>query len=179
LFGDETPVTSRSPVEVEHLINAYLGWLGSFALSGTDAILRPLLGETAPSGPSTVPFLGKAAADLKRAFMADDSPRNTAFTTTFYDNLKTLESIASDMRHAREMGNTERINELRGEYGKQINYVKAYRRASTRIGLLNKQVEKIWASSLTGDEKRARIDVINKQRNNIARATTVNLSLRN
>lgn len=178
LFGDETPITSRSPVEVEHLINAYLGWLGSFALSGTDAILRPLLGETAPSGLTTTPFLGKAAADLKRAFVADESPRNTKFTTTFYDNLKTLESIAADMRHARELGNTERVSELRGEYGKQINYVKAYRRASTRIGLLNKQVEKVWASSLTGDEKRTRIDAINKQRNNIAKLTAVNLPLR-
>lgn len=172
LFGDETPVLSRSPVEIEHLVNAYTGWLGAFALSGTDAVLRPLLGETEPSRLSNTPFLGKAAEDLKRAFMADDSPRNTKFTTTFYDNLKTLESISADMRHARELGNSERISELKGEYGAKINYVKAYRRASTRIGLLNKLVEKVWANdNMSGEQKRERIDALNKQRNVIAKTT--------
>ena len=178
IFGDETPVLSRSPVEIEHLVNAYMGWLGAFALSGTDAILRPLIGETEPSSLANLPFLGKAAEDLKRAFAADESPRNTKFTTTFYDNLKTLESIAADMRHAREFGNTGRIRELRGEYGNKINFVKAYRKASTRIGVLNKLVEKTWDNdTMTGEQKRARIDDINRKRNIIAKTTIMSHKL--
>jgi N12 class adenine-specific DNA methylase len=179
IFGEDTPILSRSPVEIDYLVNAYLGWLGAFTLSGTDAILRPLMGITAPSSMTKVPFLGKAAEDLKRAFVVDSSPRNTAFTTTFYDNLKTLESVASAMRTAREDKDTGRLEQIKEQYGNKPAYVTAYRRASTTMSLLNKMIEKTWKSdTMTGEQKRTRIDQLNQQRTALAKKTVDRLSMR-
>ena len=170
-FGDDTRFVSLSPVELDHLVSGYTGWLGTWIIAGTDTILRGMMGEPSrPASARDVPFLGDAAEDVRRSFQEDETPRNTAFTSAFYDNLHTLEKVAGEVRMARQFGDVQRLEELGQLEGEKIQQVHAYRKAAEKLSRLNKMVEAIYRNeTMDKTTKRARIDQINKQRNELSR----------
>ena len=72
--------TGLSPKRIEHLWNGYTGTMGAYALDTVDWLVRSV--EGTPDRPE----LAWSEMPLAKAFYRGDSPpKNTRYTTEFYD----------------------------------------------------------------------------------------------
>lgn len=153
-----------SPVQVEHLVNGYLGWIGAATLASTDLLMRQAMG---------LPARPKQRAEdwfFTGNFLSQTPLRNTKFVTDFYDNLGEVQSAFADIKVLREQGEPERSQAVAAEHKTQLPHRKPYERAARRITEINNQIEKIeFSKQLTPEQKRGRIDQLTQERNRIAK----------
>jgi len=156
-----------SPVQIEHLVRGYLGWLGATTLGGIDLLVGPF----ARDGAARPSFKPEDMPGFKR-FITSDPPRYTRYLSEFYDNLAALEMANADINGARALGDTERAWRARQEAGGKIVWRKAYNQARAAISRIDRAIALAHASKgLSAGAKRARIDSLQRRKNQIARAT--------
>lgn len=140
-----------SPVQVDYAIKGYFGWLGAMAsLTSTYAVMPFKEGEYPDAR-----WLDRASLGLVRDLPAPQS----AYVTAFYNASKEISQAYADMRHYREMGDTEKVQELLEEKGDKIALAKFYDKTAKNIANVRKQIQLITNDkNLDGAEKKEMIE---------------------
>ena len=154
-----------SPVQIEHLVNGYLGWAGASVLAATDRLISEPLAET-PSSPS------KKITDypvIKR-FAREGEGRHSKYMTQFYDNLKEVTQAYGDLKQAREFQDLEKEREILEESGNKLRYRKFYNKVQRRLSKIRKLMARVKLSkNLSPDQKREELDRLQRRLNKEAK----------
>jgi len=156
-----TPETvTLSPVQIQHMVRAYTGWLGSSILAGTDGIVKMGIGGAKPPKKNWFEW------EPVKTFAREGSGRHSKYMTQFYDNLNELTKTWGDIRKYR---GTEKGQELQKEYSGQLKYRTQYNKIQRQLSKHRKRIKIIYNDKdLSRAEKRQRIDRIQKQMNRLA-----------
>lgn len=140
-----------SPVQMDYAIKGYFGWLGAMAsMSSTYAVMPFKEGEYPDAR-----WLDRASLGLVRDLPAPQS----AYVTAFYNSSKEISQAFADMRHYREMGDSEKVQELLEEKGDKIMLAKFYDKTAKNIANVRKQIQLITNDkNLDGAEKKEMIE---------------------
>lgn len=159
-WGDVT----LSPVQVQHLVQGYLGWAGAQALAATDMLItRPL--TDAPVAPTTK----LTEYPLIKAFVKTAPAKNTHYTTMFYKRLEEINNAYADIREAKKIKDFDKARELIDASKDKLKQRKFYNKASDRLTKINQRMKLIRLSSKSADEKRTEIDRLTYMRNEITK----------
>ena len=162
-LGAAGGVTNISPVQVDHLIRAYFGWLGSHTAMTVDLMAQPFMDGEKPSR--------KFEDYLLVGDFVKDLPSNRSrYVEQFYKQAKEVHERMADLRHAREVGDLEKVRAILEEHKSMIALNRLYTSTEKNMGAVSKQIRIVTASTkLSGDEKRERLDQLNARRNELAR----------
>lgn len=154
-----------SPVQIEHLVQGYLGWVGATALGVLDTtVSRPLAG--APD----VPAKRLDEYPILKRFITESPERHTRYVTTFYDQLKSVEQAYGDISQARRLGQPGKARELTKENREELRLRGLYTDTQRQLNEINNRMKLIHLSrTLSAEQKRERIDRLIERRNRLAK----------
>lgn len=152
-----------SPVQIEHLVNGYLGWMGGTVLESADTIMRAT--GLAPSIPT------RRVQDylLIGRFARTGPTRGTRYMTEFYDNMRDANRVYSDIRFAVQLGDAEKAKKLAEKNKDTLRMRSAYNRAQRAISSINKQMLMIKIKKMSSSKKQDGIELLNNRKNEIAK----------
>jgi hypothetical protein len=153
-----------SPVQIEHLIRGYFGWLGAQSLVVGDLMARPAMGlPERPMKQSDIPLVG----DLLQRFAPDG--RGSRYLTEFYDQLQQVRQIAADARLFQRLEDPEALRALVARHGKELGQSAGYEQVARALADLGQVERRIGHDrQLSGLEKQARIDEIGQRKRELA-----------
>lgn len=154
-----------SPVQVDHLIRGYFGWLGTFVVGSADVIAKPLTGQIPGAEPDYMKKLtGGMVAGL------EDAP--SRYVSQMYEQAKEIEQAHGTWRYLLKT-NPEAAAEYRTENLESLNKYKTVEQVKRAETALNFRIRMIERSSKTPEEKRVLIRNINARKDMIARRVNV------
>jgi len=142
-----------SPVQIEHMVKGYLGYVGGLALNMADLVTRPVGG-----------FAGKPSwriedYPLAGAFLSETPSRHTKYAAMFYKQLKAMNSTYADIQNFRMLGEAEKAMNLFKKERDTLKFRKLANKMQKNISRVTKQIRLTRLNkNLTKDEKRARMD---------------------
>lgn len=156
--------TGMSPQRLEHMLQGYLGWVGVQALNASDHAIRGA--GLLPAGPQN--DLGRISnLFVVGDFVKDSANVSSKYVTRFYDTQKELDAIYASATAARKSGDTERGLELLKDPRMKVRPI--FQRAEKQITGINRQIKAITNHpTLSASEKTAKLDALNKRRDEIA-----------
>lgn len=147
-----------SPVQIDYMIRGYFGWMGASIAFTADAAARQL--QDKGERPD---FTLK---DLTGGFAAKVSEETgSRYLSRFYEDMKGIEQAYASYTAALKSGDAEKAREIMAEDGDKIAQYKrteAIKRGLTTISQQIKRVEE--DKTLSGEEKRIRIDALRQRR---------------
>jgi hypothetical protein len=166
-LGSAGEYTGLSPIQIDHLIRAYFGWLGSHTAMAVDVMAAPFddIERASRRFPTDTFVIG----DFVKGLPADQS----RYVEDFYKQAKRVSEIMADIRQAREVGDIEKAREIAEDNKDKVVLSKLYSAAERRMGEINKQMRLVQnRPGMSGDEKRDALDRLVAMRNRLAK--TVN-----
>jgi hypothetical protein len=156
-----------SPVQVEHLVKGYLGWMGATALAATDTIFRQ--SGAFPVKPAArveeIPIIG--------SFIRTTPARQTKYATVFYDQLKEMNETYADIRNYRMLGETEKAINLARKEKDNLRFRKYANRIQKQLATLTKRMKLIRLNkTMSPQEKRLKLDRVSQQKNRLLQIST-------
>lgn len=164
VMPETADAAGMSPKRMEHLVNGYLGSIGSFALSIADTAVR--IAEGAPDKPSMrlddYPLLG--------VVYRVDPTISSQFVEDIYDMAKEVNQIHASVEQMKKEGKGEEAVALVEKYEDKLMMRGVLEATTDRLGKINKAMDQITASrTLTKEEKRKQVDELIATRNDIAK----------
>jgi len=160
-LGSAGEYTGISPVQVDHMIRAYFGWLGTMGAAAVDAAVMPFEDFDRPA---------KKMDDYFGGFVKELPAASSRYLEDFYKQAKETSEAMADLRRAREVGDTEAAAEVMEERGDKVAQYRVYQQAQRQLADLNKRIRIVRGSTeLDADTKRRRLDELTELRNRIAR----------
>ena len=154
-----------SPVQIEHLVNGYFGWVGGTTMAATDMLISRPLAQSAAQPSRRIgdyPVIGRFARE------ADN--RNSKYITNFYDNLNDINQKWADIQEYRELGEITSVDDIPQKTRDILRYRKGYNRVSRRFSEINKQIESIYRDEeLAPDLKRVQVDSLSRLKKELAK----------
>ena len=142
-----------SPVQMEHLVRGYFGWLGTTALAGSDYIIGSAM--DLPVKPA------KKITDypIVKRFARQGQGRSSKYITTFYERLNETTETFNDMKQARLDKDVDKQQSI---YDDKAGVLRSRKRLSSvqrKLAKHRRQIASVHRSrSMTATEKRAEID---------------------
>ena len=153
-----------SPVQIQHLVRGYLGWMGATSLAATDMLItRPL--TDAPSAPM-VKF---SEYPIIKVFIKSEPSKNTHYTSMFYDRLKDINRAYADISAAKKMGDWEETAKVLVEKKGLLEQRKFYTKASKQLSKINQRLKLVRLSSMNSADKRAEMDRLTYIKNSLTK----------
>lgn len=154
-----------SPVQIDHIINGYFGWLGTHAVATADFGIRPFMDVPA-----------KPAMRIDDVFALGDFVRDmpayqSKYVTRLYEQSREVQQVMADMRAYQKIGATEKAAEILKEHGDKIKLYRLYTHAEKQLTQINQQIKMTQRRSGDADAKRARLDQLYAQKNRVAKLT--------
>ena len=145
-----------SPIQIEHIVSGYLGQLPIMAMAAADGLFTPDQSVEEPTRRmSERPLVGSS---FQRKYGGADADVVYDLATDALQAKASLDSLLNT-------GKAQDAKEFRKEHMAEIAVAPLAKQYETIMGTLRKQEEIIRASkSFTADQKRERIDNIDKQR---------------
>lgn len=159
----EATFGALSPVQYDHLIKAYFGWLGAFVVGGADVVTRPMTG--APTRPAIDTW--KFAT---QGFLTELPSPQSRYVSAIYDQAKEVEEAYATYKDMVAQGRREDAAEYLDSNRELIGRRGAISRAKEAMTLANKQIKMIERSDLDPTIKRERIEAIQARKDRIAKA---------
>lgn len=155
-----------SPVQIDHLIGGYFGWLGSMVAVGTDLVARPLLDRPARPSPMVRALTRNIVEDL------DNDPIRSRYVTEFYEQSQRLMQAYQSMREAERAGNTDRVQALQSRYGSRLKQqANNANRQRAALAELNRERKRLMSDPmLSGAAKSRRLYRINTEMDKLAQS---------
>lgn len=156
--------TGMSPKRMEYLVGGYLGTVGTYALGFSDMVVRELEGK--PPGPTL------RADDLPvvKSFYRVDPARSTVFESDLYKLREEAQQVAKTLRAHAKAGDLARVAELKRGKMDLLRVEPVVTSAAQALSSMTKARDAIVADpKLTPAEKRAKIDALQVQRNELAK----------
>ena len=152
-----------SPRQIDFLAKGYFSWLATMATTVIDFGIRPMInaGDRPDPQLKDVFFVGNFVESL---------PSNSSrYLTQMYDQAREIEQAYASYHARLKVGDVEGAKKILAEDGDLIRRQKATEALKRQEGLLNARLQFINASTtLTGEEKRIRLDQVYARRNAIA-----------
>ena len=153
-----------SPLEIQQLIEGYLGTMATNVIATTDTLLSAT--GAIPEKPSGVfgnPFVSSTASILGlNRFVREDGAGASRFVSDFYEMRRDLDQTYTAMRDAAERGQTERVNELMQEKGKALSYRTYFNNVARQLSEVNKAIDTVRFSQMDSDAKKERLKELRK-----------------
>lgn len=127
-----------SPLQLEHLVNGYLGWAGATALELADTLVSEPI-----AGTPDAPKKHWTERPIAKRFTREGDGRYSRYTTQFYDNLKEVTQAWGDIRQAREFQDLEKEKALLEEHTSKLKYRKFYNRVQRQLSNIRKQMTRV------------------------------------
>ncbi len=143
-----------SPVQIEHLIQGYLGWLGANILGAVDQVFTQPIGG----------FPGRPAKRIEEfpiigSFVRTTPARRTRFETIFYEQLNEVNQTYADIRNYRTIGELDKAIALARKNRDKLRFRKLLNNRQRRLSEINKRIRKIRISkTMSASEKKIKID---------------------
>lgn len=154
-----------SPVQIDHLVRGYFGWLGAHVVSTADLALRPAMGL--PPQPAYKIDDVLVAGD----FVKDLPAYQSKYVTRLYDQMKEVQEAMADFKHLQQIGATEKAHALLEDKKDKIQLYRLYTHAQQQLTKVNHQIQVVQARGGDAEQKRERLDQLYEMRNRIAEIT--------
>lgn len=164
LAGKATAVVGLSPVQIDHLVQGYFGWLGTHLVMTTDFAVRPLMGlpdKPARNFPEDYFVIGRFARSLP-----EDQSK---YVTQFYAHAKEVQEAMADIRHYQAIGIKDKVSELRAKHKDTLMFEDAYTQGQKDLAALNREIKLTQYRNMDADAKREKIDKLTQRRNALAK----------
>ena len=152
-----------SPKRAEALVRGYFGTIGLYALAATDTVIRSL-GDYPPDPTKSAenyPVLGSF-------YRGDGEPRNTRYTTAFYEMAIEVNKLQYSINEYRRQGESKLAGELYNENRSLLEGRKGINKIRGRLSKINKEIRAIYYSRNVGPDKKAEmIDRLIAEKNRI------------
>ena len=153
---------SPSPVQIDHMIRGYFGWLGSFVVGSADVIARPATGQAKHPTPD---YWKVATGGMVAS--TDDAP--SRYVSQMYEQAKEIEEAYGTWRALLKQGKREEAKEFFEDNKAAIvkhGRIGDMKQAQAQI---NERIRMIERSNMAPEAKRDRIRKLQEQKDRIAR----------
>ena len=131
-----------SPVQVDYLIRAYMGWVGGTVAATSTEAVKPFNNGVYPSTDWTKP--------LTLGYVEKEPSPQSAYLTDFYQNNQAIQQSYADMRHYAQLGQNDKVLEIMTEKKDDLALAKFYDAQSKQLANIRKQLLTISSPSYTG-----------------------------
>jgi hypothetical protein len=153
-----------SPKRLEHLMQGYTGAMGMYILGATDSLVRVMSGM--PESPS----MRTDRLPVLKAFYQEKPAMHTVYGTQFYEMLREAEQIQRTINAYKKEGRFDLANELRTENADKLKVRKYLNKTNDKLSDVRKQIDAIYRSDLSPEQKRTRINSLMEKQNNTVQA---------
>ncbi|PHS59680.1 MAG: hypothetical protein COB03_02230 [Alteromonas sp.] len=152
-----------SPLQIDYLVNGYLGSVGGYAAGMADTFWRRANGQQAPSRRWT------ESRPIRRFYRDLETPAySTRYMDVFYKGLQEADRVYSDLRKMEEMGAIEEARELAQNKGDLLRLRKQLQDARGDLSDINKRMDQVRQSAeMDPDYKRRELERLRTVRNRI------------
>lgn len=153
-----------SPVQIDHLIRGYFGWIGTASTTAVDQIVR--LGDDVER-----PSMKLRDVFLIGSFVETLPTNSSRYVTQMYEQSKAIEEAYNSWRHYLKIGDIEQAKEVFETEKDKINHYRqfqAVKRAESSINAAAQRIEQDKKKS--GDQKRDELDRLSVQKDKAARS---------
>lgn len=155
--------TGMSPQRIAHLMRGYFGWLGTQALNLSDVTTR--WATDLPDKPA----MRWADTFVVGDFVKEEDAQASKYLTRFFEQQRKIDQLYAALQEARKTGDEGRAAELADN--EDLAQRQIYKRAGKQIDRLSRAIKETTNSkTMTPEEKRARLDVLEAKRAELARA---------
>ena len=151
-----------SPVQIDHLIKGYFGWLGAFVVGGGDLIARYATDQ--PDRPT--PDYWKVATG---GMVADKDSGSSRYITQVYDQAKELEQAYATFKDIQKRNPSEAADYAKSNAEKLSKYKRVENVKQTE-GKIGERIRIIERSNMSAKQKRDLIRQLQEQRNQVAKS---------
>jgi N12 class adenine-specific DNA methylase len=152
-----------SPVQIDHLVTGYMGWLGASILTVTNEIIRPLSEEGQRPGRKLSDLL------LVGGFTEQLPSRNSRYATSFYDQAAEIEKTYGSWRFQQKMAGVEKIHKVDlPPLAKKAKMVARYKRDLQEVGARSLSVT--LNTAMSPEQKRRELDILDRERNELLKS---------
>jgi hypothetical protein len=152
-----------SPIQIDYMIRAYMGWLGGTIAASSGYAMRPFNDGVYPDVDKT--------KMLSLGFIESLPSNQSAYMTDFYQNNQKIQQAYADMRHYAELGQSEKVLEILEEKGSEISLQKFYDKTSKNLANIRQQIQKVSNpanTAMTGEEKQEEIKRLKQLMSSVA-----------
>jgi hypothetical protein len=148
-----------SPVQVDHLIKGYFGWLGAVTAGAFDILDDGVDPQ-------------KRVTDLFGSFYQRNPRGNNKHLTLFYDQMMEIAKLKSHLDAYKRAQKFEEAKALIAENIDVMRWTKSYERVRAQFGKISKRIGLIWDDkNMSPLEKEKEIDKLNQLKLDIATKT--------
>jgi hypothetical protein len=166
-----------SPVQIQHIMDGYLGPLGSQLYAAVDGTLAGagLVKEKAARADGVfgdLPGPARWAANFTagRFISKTDEERSTQFVSQFYDLRSKIQQYTSAINEASRMGDYEEVQRLSEKSAELRRLKPLFNKVNTRLTKINQAMRFAqFSPGLTDEERQARIAELNAEKNRLVR----------
>jgi hypothetical protein len=161
-----------SPKRMQHLVRGYTSTFGMFLLGLSDIAMREI--ADFPERPTRrvddYAFIG--------AFMREaDNPRYTKYMSSFFDSLKNVRELTATVNFYRRSGDFDKAQKYARKNAKQLRYAPRLNSVYSQMSNISSEMKRVWThKTMSGDEKKKRLDALTKRRNSLAKKVYEELS---
>jgi len=151
-----------SPVQVDHMIRSYFGWLGATSVSAADMLVRAASDEpTRPAIDQWKMATGNMVSELEGA--------HSRYVSQMYDQARELEQAYGTWRHLMKEGKTEEAQAYREDHTSELSRYRNVESVKRQVSKLNERIRILERSNIDKDEKKDKIDALRKQQDVLSR----------
>lgn len=151
-----------SPLQIDHLVQSYFGWLGAFVVGGADMAVRAMNDE--PVRPA-IDYWKLATGSMLSSL--DGAP--SRYVTQIYQQAQEMEQAYGTWRMLIKQGKTQDAADFKS--ANQADILSYGRVAKTKraMGMLNDLIKVIERSNADADTKREKINALRARQDQIAK----------
>jgi hypothetical protein len=155
--------TELSPIQIDYMIRAYMGWLGGTIAASSTSAVRAFDNGVFPETDKT--------KLLSLGFIEKTPTNQSTYMTDFYQNNQKIQQAYADMRHYSELGQSEKVLKILQEKGSEISLQKFYDKTSKNLANIRRQIQQISNpefTAMTGEEKKEEINRLKQLMSTVA-----------
>lgn len=169
--GSEMIGYGPSPVQVDHLIRGYFGWLGAAIAGIGDATVRLAQLDSKTNQPvayrlKDIPIVG---GDIN-SFVETLPASGSKFVTNFYEDMREYEKAYLAYNDYLKNGDLEKAKAYYKDHKEEVTKFKQLSPVKRQFTEMNARIKQIRNHpTMSGDEKRRKIEEIRQQESKIAK----------
>ena len=162
-----------SPIRIQSVLEGYSGTIGTSVLAGFDTILASMgLIPNKPAGafgdPASMPAIIAGLTGASRFYRSDDQTASR-FVGDFYKIKEQVEQLNRSFNQARNVGDQDRLAQLRGEEGLPLQLRPMVNAASQQLSNINEQMRRLERQGLSSEELAERLKPLRERRDQVTR----------
>ena len=149
-----------SPVQYDHLVRSYFGWLGALSVGAADIVARSVNDE--PTKPALDYWKFATGGILQEDQIA------SRYTSMMYDQAAELEQAHATYNKLRKDGKLEEAKEYREDNKDKLNAYRSVENVKKQVATISERIRMIERSNIHPAEKRIQIRALKERQSQIA-----------